>query len=124
MDVGKLFTGNVMATNPPQNQTPIDDKIPIKTERIVEKDSGVQQDGAREVISRAEVESMVEGMNEFLEPLNTSIKYELHDKLDRYYVKIVDSATNELVREIPPEKMLDMYAAMAEFMGLMVDERI
>ena len=75
-------------------------------------------------LERAEMESMVEGMNNFLEPSNTTIKFELHDKLDRYYVKLVDRETKELVREIPPEKMLDMYAQMAEFMGFLVDEKI
>ncbi len=75
-------------------------------------------------LERAEMESMVEGMNKFLEPSNTTIQFELHDKLDRYYVKLVDRETKELVREIPPEKMLDMYAQMAEFMGFLVDEKI
>ncbi|SDC58247.1 flagellar protein FlaG [Pelagirhabdus alkalitolerans] len=73
---------------------------------------------------RADIESMVDGLNEFLEPVRTSIKFEMHDKLERYYVKVVDSQTEELIREIPPEDMLDMYAAMAEFMGFIVDEKI
>src|SRR5699024_5663170 len=68
-----------------------------------------------ELIALADIEGMVEGLNEFIQPINTSVKFELHDKLDRYYVKVIDSTTKELIREIPPEQMLDMYAAMAEF---------
>ena len=30
----------------------------------------------------------------------------------------------EVIREIPPKKMLDMYAEMADFMGLLVNKRI
>lgn len=56
--------------------------------------------------------------------MHTSIKFELHDKLDRYYVSVIDKNTDEVIKEIPPKKMLDMYAAMAEFMGFIVDEKV
>jgi len=38
-------------------------------------------------------------------------------------VKVLDSETNEVIREIPPEKILDMVAKMWELAGLIVDER-
>ncbi|WP_245911308.1 flagellar protein FlaG [Paraliobacillus ryukyuensis] len=73
---------------------------------------------------KKQVEGMVEALNEFLEPTHTSIKFKVHDKLDKYYVTVVDSDTDELIKEIPPKKLLDVYAAMAEFMGFIVDEKI
>lgn len=82
------------------------------------------QTHGKQLVERADIEGMVEGLNDFLEPINTSIRFVLHDKLERYYVRVVDAQTEEIVREIPPEQMLDMYAAMAEFMGLIVDEKI
>lgn len=77
-----------------------------------------------ELINRVELEAMVDGFNDFLEPIHTSIKFEMHDKLEKYYVTVVDTTTKEIIREIPPRKMLDMYASMAEFMGLIVDKKI
>ncbi|MFP3361912.1 flagellar protein FlaG, partial [Planococcus sp. SIMBA_143] len=50
-------------------------------------------------------------------------KFELHDKLEKYYVTVVDSETKEVIKEIPPKKFLDMYAQMAEFMGILIDEK-
>jgi flagellar protein FlaG len=38
-------------------------------------------------------------------------------------VKVVDSETGEVIREIPPEKLLDMFANMLELAGLIIDER-
>jgi flagellar protein FlaG len=35
----------------------------------------------------------------------------------------VDSNTKEVIREIPSEKILDMFASMLELAGLLVDER-
>ena len=78
----------------------------------------------REPVSKEKAMEFVKGLNEFIEPMQTSIKFELHDKLDRYYVSVVDKNTDEVIKEIPPKKMLDVYAAMAEFMGFIVDEKV
>ncbi|SFB21588.1 MULTISPECIES: flagellar protein FlaG [unclassified Bacillus (in: firmicutes)] len=73
---------------------------------------------------KAKIEEVVQGMNKFLEPTHTSLKFQFHEKLNEYYVTIVDDKTEEIVREIPPKKLLDMYAAMTEFVGLFVDKKI
>lgn len=70
------------------------------------------------------VEDAVDSFNEFMQPMYTNLKFVLHDKLGEYYVKVVDIETDEVIKEIPPEKMLDMYAQMAEFMGLLIDEKV
>jgi flagellar protein FlaG len=75
-------------------------------------------------IPKEKLEEVVKGLNEFLQPSHTSIKFELHDELQEYYVQIIDERTNEVIREIPPKKLLDMYAAMMEFVGLVVDKKI
>jgi flagellar protein FlaG len=59
-----------------------------------------------------------------MKPIRTNLKFELHEKLDDYYVKVIDRETKEVIKEIPPEKMLDMYAAMAEFMSFLTDEKV
>src|SRR5699024_4597629 len=48
----------------------------------------------------------------------------LHEEIERYFVSVVNPETDEIIREIPPKKMLDMYAKMAEYMGFLVDEKI
>ncbi|GAJ41056.1 flagellar protein FlaG [Saccharococcus caldoxylosilyticus] len=75
-------------------------------------------------LPKEKLEEVVKGLNEFLQPSHTSIKFELHDELQEYYVQIVDEQTHEVIREIPPKKLLDMYAAMMEFVGLIVDKKI
>ncbi|MBT2685447.1 flagellar protein FlaG [Bacillus sp. ISL-37] len=73
---------------------------------------------------KEKVKEIVDGMNKFMEASPTALKFEFHEKLNEYYVKIIDEKTKEIVREIPPKKMLDFYAAMTEFIGLMVDKKI
>lgn len=75
-------------------------------------------------ITREELENEVEAVNKYLELTFTSLKFNVHEKLDRIFVQIIDQQTEELIREVPPEKFLDMIAAMLENMGLLIDERI
>ncbi|MBE4907049.1 flagellar protein FlaG [Bacillus luteolus] len=78
----------------------------------------------KQKISKESVQDIIDSMNDFLQPTQTSLKFQLHEKLQEYYVSIVDNKTQEVVREIPSKKLLDVYAAMTEFVGLMVDKKI
>ncbi|WP_394186912.1 flagellar protein FlaG [Metabacillus halosaccharovorans] len=74
--------------------------------------------------SKEEMDKLVKGINDFVKTTSTHIQFELHEKLNEYYVTIVDDHTKEVVREIPSKKVLDVYAAMTEFIGLLVDKKI
>ncbi|WP_261131805.1 flagellar protein FlaG [Bacillus sp. Marseille-Q3570] len=89
--------------------------------RSVQKENHKEQDL---VLSKQDLKEKVESMNDFLVPTHTSLKFELHEKLDRYYVQVINDKTKEVIREIPNKKFLDMYAAMAELVGIVVDEKI
>lgn len=84
----------------------------------------LEQQRSGTVVNKNEVEMVVDKLNEFMEPVRRNLKFELHDKLDKYYVTVVDSTSNEVIKEIPPKKMLDMYAEMADFMGFLIDRKI
>lgn len=75
-------------------------------------------------VTQEELETQIETMNQMMEVKNTGLKFNFHDELDRIYVQVVDKKTEEVVREIPPEKFLDMISSMLEFVGLMIDEKI
>ncbi|WP_078543856.1 flagellar protein FlaG [Litchfieldia alkalitelluris] len=83
-----------------------------------------QQPNETTSISKTELEDVVTNMNKFLSISHTSLKFQLHDELNEYYVTVVDDKTQEVVREIPSKKILDIYAAMTEFVGVAVDKKI
>lgn len=75
-------------------------------------------------VKEEQVTEVIVSMNKFLQASHTSLKFELHEELNEYYVTLVDDVTQEVVKEIPSKKLLDVYAAMTEFLGLMVDKKI
>ena len=55
--------------------------------------------------------------------VNFESEFGIHEKTNRITVKIVDKKTKEVIKELPPEKMLDMIARVWEMAGLVVDEK-
>lgn len=89
--------------------------------------SPAQSTGERkpdEPTDRAQVIKAVEQLNQMAEPLQTSVQFKFHEELNEYYVVVMDSKTDEVVREIPSKKVLDMYAAMTEFIGIFQDRKL
>ena len=70
------------------------------------------------------LKEIVKGMNDFLTPTKTGLKFEFHEQLNEYYVTLVDENTKEVVKEIPSKKLLDFYAAMTESIGWLIDKKI
>jgi len=65
----------------------------------------------------------IDRINKFLSGINRRFEYSIHEKTKEVIIKVINSDTNEVVREIPPEKILDMIAKIWEMAGLIVDER-
>lgn len=83
-----------------------------------------KQEIQNQPLEKERIEEVVKGLNDFLSPTQTSLKFEFHEKLNEYYVTLIDDKTKQTIREIPSKKMLDFYAAMTEFIGLMIDKKI
>lgn len=54
---------------------------------------------------------------------NTEAIFGIHDETNRVTIKLVDKDTKKVIREIPPEKTLDMIAKVWELAGILVDEK-
>lgn len=74
--------------------------------------------------TKKKVQEAVGKMNEMLEVTNSTSKFIYHDGLERYYVTVVDRETEEVVKEIPPKKILDAFYEMQKMLGMIVDEKI
>ncbi|BAK17695.1 uncharacterized flagellar protein FlaG [Solibacillus silvestris StLB046] len=74
--------------------------------------------------SKVKVQEVVNRMNEMLEVNNSISKFKYHEDLERYYVTVVNRDTEEVVKEIPPKKLLDAFYEMKKMLGMVVDEKI
>jgi len=75
-------------------------------------------------IGELELIKAIERVEKALEPEFISLEYNRHEGTGVMMLKIVNRDTKEIIREIPPEKILDIAAAIWEMAGIIVDERI
>jgi len=74
-------------------------------------------------VSENFLKKAVDKANKTMALQKRSLEFKIHEKTGEIIVKVIDSETKEVIREIPPEKILDMFASMLEIAGLLVDER-
>ena len=79
-------------------------------------DQGQDQQAYHEKIRKA-----VETLNKKMS--NSEAVFGIHEDTNRVTIKIVDKNTKEVIKELPPEKTLDMIARVWEMAGILIDER-
>jgi len=82
------------------------------------KNQGDIQPGEQQIIDA------IEKANKSLALTSTRFEFFIHEGTKEIMVKVIDEDTDEVIREIPPEKILDMVAKMWEMLGLFVDEKV
>ena len=69
----------------------------------------------------AQIKKAIEDINK--KANNSEAIFGIHEETNRVTIKIVDKDTKKVIKELPPEKTLDMIAKVWELAGLMVDEK-
>src|SRR5690606_28147026 len=70
------------------------------------------------------LEEKVKQLNETVEIFHKQIHFQIHKGTNRIMVQVIEKATEEVISEIPPEKILDLVARIEEMIGLIVDKRV
>lgn len=70
------------------------------------------------------IPQLVDQVNKKLEEAGTYIQVKVHEKTNTIMVVVLKDETNEVVREIPSEKMIDVMYNLSNKVGLFVDEKM
>lgn len=95
----------------------------INQNRNIHSSNSQSGDKKERAFSEEELVEAIEKANRALVGAKTQFEFSIHEKTKQIMVKVIDTQTQEVIREIPPEKILDMVAKMWELAGILVDER-
>lgn len=105
----------------------VEGQIETNENKIDEEEMEIQSQ-AREVeetkYSEDEVIDIIEEANNKFIAYDRKFEYSIHEKTKQVMIKVLDSVTNEVIRELPPEKVIDIIAGIMEVAGLIVDKKI
>ena len=81
------------------------------------------EDGQNQGASESSIKAAVQRANNQMKHAKTQCEFSYHEPTKRVSIKLIDSETKEVIREIPPEDTLEMVAKRWELAGLLVDEK-
>ncbi len=82
-----------------------------------------EQELQEQPINVSDVQEAVDEINKALHYMNERLEFSVHEETNRIIVRVLDRETEEVLREIPPEQILDLVAKLQELVGLLVDKR-
>ncbi|MBQ9442083.1 MAG: flagellar protein FlaG [Selenomonadaceae bacterium] len=131
--VGKL--DNVLAAAAVVGATtkPAQETQPTQSARVVMKpheedeESLFQKDADDIKIERGSVDEetvdfMTKGLNELMEKINCNLEFSYHRFEDVMSVSMVDKETKEVIKEMPPEEMIEGIMKAKIWLGAFIDK--
>ncbi len=100
------------------------DATTVKVAETEKQDSQSGQDSSysnQQQSNNEKIKKAVEQLNKNMS--HSEAVFGIHEETNRVTIKIVDKDTKEVIKELPPEKTLDMIAKAWELAGILVDER-
>lgn len=88
----------------------------VNAAKVPEKVEQTQEEQQRE--------KAVEKINESLKLLNTQLEFEMSKSDARVIIRVKDSSTGEVIREIPPEELRAALEGLSEGLGVIVDRKV
>ena len=84
----------------------------------------VRDSNAEDSSTPEDLASVMERMQEHVESYDRNLRFSLDEELGRTVIKVIDSETDELVRQIPQEEVLEVARALEKNGGFLPDAEV
>lgn len=74
--------------------------------------------------AREKIERIAQVMDDYVRSAERSLRIQVHGGTGRIMVKVISKEDGRIIREIPPEQVLNLAARMEEMMGFLFDEKV
>ncbi len=98
---------------------------PVKTDEAKVAASGIALPVQEEQAPAAarEIEEAVTQINDYVQNIQRELRFSIDEESGKTIIKVIDSSTDELIRQIPSEKLLAVSRALEEFSGLLLEAK-
>ena len=111
----------------PENEEPkvkrLDDvQNAPKYNQAEEQEDPLEEREEREPMDEKTVSYMMQELNELMSKINCNLQFQYHKDVNMMSVRMLDKKTHEVIKEVPPEEMLDQMAKAREWLGAFLDK--
>ncbi|MFA7070494.1 MAG: flagellar protein FlaG [Sulfurimonas sp.] len=75
-----------------------------------------------QINSQEELEKLIDELNEAISPFNTSLRFGV-DRQDIFYVSVIDSKSDRMIRRYPAEEALEFLPKMRDVSGILFNSK-
>lgn len=99
------------------NVGPNVDSVTTATPTVEVPSAGTVTTQADVQANRQRLQAAVDAANKFLQPVARNLQFSIDDDSGKTIVKVIDTETDKVVRQIPSEEMLAISRALGRFKG-------
>ncbi|MCA1795182.1 MAG: flagellar protein FlaG [Desulfobacteraceae bacterium] len=122
MDTGTI-NATAKVTDARETQIPMQSTVENNRQTRQMKEQKTEEQ--KKVLSAQDAKELTLEMNEIMDDLQTSLGFSIHKELHhQVVVKIKNRETNELIKQIPAEELLEIKQKMVEFTGLLFNQSV
>ena len=111
----------IQAINRVRFTTLLESKLSSENHELGTKEHLSQE--PKKELSRDELDQVLNQANQYTLGENAQFEFKIHEGTGRTLVRLINIESGEILKEIPPQKMLDIVADIWDAMGINVDRK-
>ncbi|ALV22052.1 flagellar protein FlaG [Carnobacterium antarcticum] len=119
MEMNRIDLESIQSINKIRFTTLLESKLSSENHEMVTKERLSQE--PKNELSRDELDKVLNQANQYTLGENAQFEFKIHEGTGRTLVRLVNIESGETIKEIPPQKMLDIVASIWDAMGINVD---
>jgi len=96
-------------------------KQPEQEHTDLQETATPQQQDTEVTVTQSFLDELEQDIEMFHE---VGLQFSIHEPTGRTVVKVVNKETDQTIREIPPEELLNLAAKLDEMLGILFDEKV
>lgn len=95
-------------------------KAQINQDKIAQNETDQK---TTKVGTQEQMDKLIEQLNQSLNPFNTSLKFGFDNSSDDFYVSVIETKSNRMLRRFPVEQAEQLLPKMQEVNGILFDQK-
>jgi flagellar protein FlaG len=95
-------------------------KVQINQDKVAQINT---DEKTSKIDSQEQMDKLIDQLNRSLDPFNTSLRFGFDNSSDDFYVSVIETKSNRMLRRFPLEQAQQLLPKMQEVNGLLFDQK-
>ena len=97
-----------------KSYSPTVNEKPVDRQESAANGNAVQSDAQTREVKESELNQAISQINNFVQQIQRDLQFSVDEETGRTVIKVIDSESKEVVRQIPEEKLLEVARSIEE----------